>query len=530
MSASLATIMMLTGCSKPQETTTLNIGFQKYGVLPIIKARGDLDKALKEKGVNVKWVEFPAGPQLLEGLNVGSVAFGESGEAPPIFAQAANSNLVYVANQPAAPLAEALIVPKDSAIQSVQDLKGKRVVLNKGSNVHYLLLKVLEANHLKLDDIQVVYLPPADARAAFEKGAVDAWVIWDPFFAAAEKQLNAKVIATGQNLVNNHQFYLADPSRFNATTHAMTTMLICSAMLGSASVWAIDPTVKELRIGFQKSSINFAIAKQQKLYEKEFPNAKITWNEFPAGPQILEALAVGSLDVGVTGDTPPVYAQAANKPLYYIAYEAAKPLASAILVPKDSKITKLNELKGKRIALQKGSSAHYLLVQAVRKAGLQWSDIQPIWLTPADARAAFQKGAVDAWAIWDPFFASAQVEDQARILASGQGLSPNYTFYLASPDFVKKYPQAIKGIIQQINTADKWVQANRVATAQAIGQSTGLKPKVSQTFIERRPRLSGAAPLSAKVIADQQQLANRFSELKIIPNSIDIKQAVWTAK
>ena len=210
ISASLATIMMLTGCSKPQETTTLNIGFQKYGVLPIIKARGDLDKALKEKGVNVKWVEFTAGPQLLEGLNVGSVAFGESGEAPPIFAQAANSNLVYVANQPAAPLAEALIVPKDSAIQSVQDLKGKRVVLNKGSNVHYLLLKVLEANHLKLDDIQVVYLPPADARAAFEKGAVDAWVIWDPFFAAAEKQLNAKVIATGQNLVNNHQFYLAD--------------------------------------------------------------------------------------------------------------------------------------------------------------------------------------------------------------------------------------------------------------------------------------------------------------------------------
>jgi len=210
LSASLATIMMLSGCSKQQETTTLNIGFQKYGVLPIIKARGDLDKVLKEKGVNVKWVEFPAGPQLLEGLNVGSVSFGESGEAPPIFAQAANSNLVYVANQPAAPLAEALIVPKNSAVKTVQDLKGKRVVLNKGSNVHYLLLKVLEANHLKLDDIQVVYLPPADARAAFEKGAVDAWVIWDPFFAAAEKQLDAKVIATGQNLVSNHQFYLAD--------------------------------------------------------------------------------------------------------------------------------------------------------------------------------------------------------------------------------------------------------------------------------------------------------------------------------
>ncbi|MFT4021951.1 MAG: sulfonate ABC transporter substrate-binding protein [Acinetobacter sp.] len=190
--------------------TTLAIGFQKYGLLPIVKARGELDQTLKAQGINVKWVEFPAGPQLLEGLNVGSVVFGESGEAPPIFAQAASPNLVYVANQPAAPEAEALIVPKTSTVQSVKDLKGKRVALNKGSNVHYLLLKVLEANHLSLKDIDVVYLTPSDARAAFEKGAVDAWVIWDPFFAAAQQQIQARVIATGQNLVSNHQFYLSD--------------------------------------------------------------------------------------------------------------------------------------------------------------------------------------------------------------------------------------------------------------------------------------------------------------------------------
>lgn len=211
LSSAAAGAMMLSGCAKKEaETVTLNIGFQKYGLLPIIKERGTLEASLKEQGVNVKWVEFPAGPQLLEGLNVGSVSFGEAGEAPPIFAQAANSNLVYVANQPAAPKAEALIVQKDSKIQSIQDLKGKRVALNKGSNVHYLLLKLLEANKLTLNDINVVYLPPSDARAAFEKGAVDAWVIWDPFFAAAEQQIGARVIATGDNLVSNHQFYLAD--------------------------------------------------------------------------------------------------------------------------------------------------------------------------------------------------------------------------------------------------------------------------------------------------------------------------------
>ena len=310
----------------------------------------------------------------------------------------------------------------------------------------------------------------------------------------------------------------------------ITCMVVVSAMLSSSVVWAADPSVKQLRIGFQKSSINFAIAKQQKLYEKEFPNAKITWNEFPAGPQILEALAVGSLDLGVTGDTPPVYAQAAKKPLYYIAYETSKPLTSAILVPKNSSLKQLKDLKGKRIALQKGSSSHYLLVQAVRKAGLKWSDIQPIWLSPADARAAFQKGAVDAWAIWDPFFASAQIEDQAKVLASGQGLSPNYTFYLAAPHFVKQHPQAIKSIIKQINVADQWVQSHQTETAKVIAQSTGLKANVSQTFIDRRPQPSSAAPLNAKVIAEQQQLANRFSELKIIPNVIDVKQSVWIGK
>ncbi|MCU4392081.1 sulfonate ABC transporter substrate-binding protein [Acinetobacter courvalinii] len=301
-------------------------------------------------------------------------------------------------------------------------------------------------------------------------------------------------------------------------------------MLLSSPVWAIDPTVKQLRIGFQKSSINFAITKQQKLLEQEFPNAKVTWNEFPAGPQILEALAVGSIDVGVTGDAPPVYAQAAGKPLYYIAYETAKPLASAILIPKGSSLKQLADLKGKRIALQKGSSAHFLLVQAVRKAGLKWSDIQPIWLTPADARAAFQKGAIDAWAIWDPYYASTELEDQAKVLATGKNLSPNYTFYLAAPNFIQQHPQAVSGLLKQINQADRWVQQHQSETADLIGKSTGLKPAVSSLFVQRRPRPSAAAPLNAKVIAEQQQLADIFSQQGIIPNSIRIKQAVWQAK
>jgi sulfonate transport system substrate-binding protein len=187
----------------------VRIGYQKYGTLTLLKGRGTLDKRLADKGIAVKWTEFPAGPQLLEGLNVGSIDFGTVGEAPPIFAQAAGANLVYVGNEPPSPHSEAIVVPKGSTLRSLADLKGKKIALNKGSNVHFLLVKALEKAGIAYADIQPVYLPPADARAAFERGAVDAWVIWDPFLAAAEKQLGARVLIDGQGLVANHQFYLA---------------------------------------------------------------------------------------------------------------------------------------------------------------------------------------------------------------------------------------------------------------------------------------------------------------------------------
>jgi sulfonate transport system substrate-binding protein len=188
---------------------TLRIGYQKYGTLVLLKAKGTLEKRLAEQGIEVKWTEFPGGPQLLEGLNVGSVDFGVTGETPPVFAQAAGADLLYVAHEPPAPTGEAILVPKDSPIKSVAELKGKKVVLNKGSNVHYLLVRALEDAGLKYSDIQPIYLPPADARAAFERGSVDAWVIWDPFQSAAEQQLQARSLRDGTGLVDNHQFYLA---------------------------------------------------------------------------------------------------------------------------------------------------------------------------------------------------------------------------------------------------------------------------------------------------------------------------------
>lgn len=312
IAATIAGVMGVAGCAKKteqqatpkQETTTLNIGFQKYGILPIVKAKGELEKNLAAQGVHVKWVEFPAGPQLLEGLNVGSVVFGEAGEAPPIFAQAANPNLVYVANQPPAPTAEALIVQKDSPIQSVQDLKGKRIALNKGSNVHYLLLKLLEANNLTLNDIQPVYLPPSDARAAFEKGAVDAWVIWDPFFAAAEHQIHARVIANGEHLVSNHQFYLADRKFAEGHPEVLKTLV---TTLNQTTDWVKThpddaakllekPTALELdvlktsisRMGFGVQPISEKVAKEQQYVADAFFAQKLIPKQLVIADAVLK--------------------------------------------------------------------------------------------------------------------------------------------------------------------------------------------------------------------------------------------------
>jgi len=208
------TLLAALGAANAQDADNqLRIGFQKSAsLLTLQKSQGTLEKRLAPLGVKVKWVEFPAGPQLLEGLNVGAVDVGYVGEAPPIFAQAAGAKFVYIGNDPAAPEAEAIVVPKDSTIKSVADLKGKKVALNKGSNVHYLLVRALEKAGLRYNDIQPVFLPPADARAAFERGAVDAWAIWDPFLAAVEKQSHARELTDGREIVNNYSYYLGERS------------------------------------------------------------------------------------------------------------------------------------------------------------------------------------------------------------------------------------------------------------------------------------------------------------------------------
>jgi len=288
----------------------------------------------------------------------------------------------------------------------------------------------------------------------------------------------------------------------------------------------VPQPLPQLRIGYQKAAVNLVIIKQQGTLEKRFPNTKVQWIEFPAGPQLLEALAVGSLEFGLTGDSPPVFAQSAGKDLLYVGAEPPKPDSSAILVLGDSSLKKLSDLKGKRIALQKGSSAHYLVVRAVEKAGLQWSDIHPVYLAPADARAAFERRSVDAWAIWDPFYAATELALKPRALATGRDLSSNNSFYLASRPFANQHPEVLGALYEELTRADRLAQENRPAAIKLVSDFSGLDAGVVSLFIQRRPR-SPVGPLSAQTVADQQRVADSFFKLGLIPKPVRVSEIVW---
>lgn len=287
-----------------------------------------------------------------------------------------------------------------------------------------------------------------------------------------------------------------------------------------------EEDLEKVSIGFQKSSLNLMVTRDQKLLEQAFPNAQIEWREFPAGPQMLEALAVGAVDFGAVGNTPPIFAQSAHKDLTYAAYEVYPQNGLALVLPTQSQIQNISELKGKRIALQKGSSAHEFLAKVLQKAGLSWQDIEPIWLPPADARAAFDKGSVDAWAIWDPYLAAVELTGHVKVLIDGNAFPQTYAYYIANPAFTKAHPQATNKVIKSLNDADQWILNNQSHALALYANSTGLATEVAKRALDRRLKPSPVRLLNQETVQSQQKIADLFYSEKLIPKQINVQDAV----
>lgn len=281
-----------------------------------------------------------------------------------------------------------------------------------------------------------------------------------------------------------------------------------------------------IRIGWQKGS-DLAVIKARGVFEHtlEQHGIAVRWIEFPAGPQMLEALNVGGIDLGIVGETPPVFAQAASGNLLYVGVEPPAPEAEALLVPKSSPIRTLSDLKGRRIVFNRGSNVHYLLVQLLHKAHLSYDDVKVSYLTPSDAFAAFQHGDVDAWVIWDPYAAAAIAQTGARVLADARGVANNYQFYIGTRSFAHAHPDTLKFVLAQLNAESLWVGQHQEAAAKIIAPQISVPVPVAESSLAHSSY--GVKPLDTSVVASQQRIADTFFDLKLIPKRIDIASAVW---
>ena len=302
----------------------------------------------------------------------------------------------------------------------------------------------------------------------------------------------------------------------------LATAAAAGTVLAAGGAWAQAKT-RTLRIGHQKGWLS--ILKARGTLEKELAplGVNVTWTEFNAGPVQLEALNVGSIDFGDVGEAPPIFAQAAGAPLVYAGVTVPRPRLEAIVVPKDSAIQTVADLKGKRVAYNKGSNVQYFLAKLLQKNGLPYTDVQHIHLPPPDARAAFEKGVVDAWVIWDPFLAAAQKTLDARLLVDASGVANNRGYYFTSRDFATKNADVLKIAIRQINDIDTWASKNKSAAAVELSKVLGLDVGITELYLGRAAY--GTTPVNSSILAEQQSIADTFYELKLIPKKLNLLHA-----
>jgi sulfonate transport system substrate-binding protein len=317
---------------------------------------------------------------------------------------------------------------------------------------------------------------------------------------------------------------------FNRAISTIAVIAIAAIASATAAKAQISDTI---RVGYQKSSTLMAILKANGELEKALTplGIRVSWHEFTSGLPLLEAINTGNIDFGAdVADTVPLFAQAAGAQLAYIAEEAASPSAQAILVRAESPIKTIADLKGKKVAVTKGAGSHYLLLAALARAGLGFKDISPAYLTPADGRAAFTGGNVDAWVAWDPFLTSAQRQSGARILSDGgDGLASYKRYYLSSAAFADRRGNVLDVIFGKLDETGKWVKAHPKDAASLLAGLWGIDaPTVEEANSHRSYRVGVVTPPG---LSEQQRIADAFFANGLLPvriNALDAK--IWTPK
>ncbi|WP_432240708.1 aliphatic sulfonate ABC transporter substrate-binding protein [Herbaspirillum robiniae] len=285
---------------------------------------------------------------------------------------------------------------------------------------------------------------------------------------------------------------------------------------------------RAIRIGYQKSSTLLTIIKANGVLEKQLGSgARISWHEFSSGLPLLEALNVGGVDLSAdVADTVPVFAQAAGAKLTYLAQESPSPSAQAIIVRADSPIRSVAELKRKKIAVTKAAGVHYLLIATLEKAGLKFSDVDAAYLSPADGRAAFERGSVDAWVTWDPFLSGVQRQSQVRVLSDGRGIADYQRYYLASTPFADANPDVLRIVFDELQKTGLWVKQHPKDAAAFLAPLWGLDADTVELANSRRSYEVRAVKLDA--LGEQQRIADAFFSAGLLPKKVNTADvAIW---
>ena len=309
----------------------------------------------------------------------------------------------------------------------------------------------------------------------------------------------------------------------------LTRRSLLAALPASAAAAARAAAPKQLRVGYQKGEPLLVATKQNHGFETLLQplGIEVQWVEFEFGPPMLEAMRVGAIDIGAVGDAPPVFAQAAQANLVYFATRPDSGNSSAILLPPGSELRTLADLRGKRIAFGRGSSAHSLTLAALEKAGIAYADIKPITLGPADAAAAFDHGDLDAWTVWDPYVAITEARPDVRVLARTRDIGPQNSFYLASRDYATHHADVLQLVVQQLGRTGEWCDTHRDAVAQLLSSATGIRLDAWQRASDRASFRS--VPIDDTVLQQQQIVADRFAALRLIPAAVKVRDYVWRA-
>lgn len=268
-----------------------------------------------------------------------------------------------------------------------------------------------------------------------------------------------------------------------------------------------------LKVGNQKGTIRALMTASHALDGASY---KVEWSEFPAAQHLLEALNAGAVDVGLVGDAPYLFAFANGSPLKVVSAIAyGDGSSTAIVVPATSKAQRLTDLKGKRIATGKISVGYYLLLLALEREGLTTKDVQIVFLAPADAKAAFASGSIDAWSTWAPFLTTATLQDHARVLVSGKGILTSHAYQVATPAAIYDKEADLKDFDARLTKAYEWGNAHPEEYAAALSKDTGLPVDIATAMLKQiSPH---TVPLDAAIVTEAEGVVSHLSKASKTP-------------